>query len=123
MEGLATLIGPSLTRLTDTVAESQLLFGDRLELKEDGEKQLAVEGAKAVLEAVLTFSQNTPELTIETAKTQINQITKDLGLKKGVVMKSLRAGLMGTVQGPDLIQSWVLLHQKGWDKTRLSQAI
>jgi glutamyl-tRNA synthetase len=30
---------------------------------------------------------------------------------------------MGELQGPDLIQSWVLLHQKGWDKSRLGQAL
>ena len=123
LEGLATLIGPSLTRLTDAPKESELLFGDRLTLKDDGQQQLAIEGATAVLEAVLNFSQTTPELSVETAKTQINQLTKDLGLKKGVVMKSLRAGLMGTVQGPDLLQSWVLLHQKGWDCSRLQQVL
>jgi glutamyl-tRNA synthetase len=123
LESLASLIGPSLTRLTDAATESQLLFGDRLDLKEDGQKQLAVEGAKAVLEAALTFSQNMPELTLDEAKGEINRLTKELGLKKGVVMKSLRAGLMGTVQGPDLLQSWLLLHQKGWATTRLNQAI
>ncbi|MEB3160491.1 MAG: glutamate--tRNA ligase family protein, partial [Synechocystis sp.] len=123
LEGLATLIGPSLTRLTDAPQESALLFGDRLTLQEDGQQQLAIAGATAVLEAVLQFSQATPELSVDTAKAQINQLTKDLGLKKGVVMKSLRAGLMGTVQGPDLLQSWVLLHQKGWDCSRLQQAL
>jgi glutamyl-tRNA synthetase len=39
------------------------------------------------------------------------------------VMKSLRAALMGDLQGPDLIQSWLLLHQKGWDSIRLQQAL
>jgi glutamyl-tRNA synthetase len=57
------------------------------------------------------------------AKEQLNQITKSLGVKKGVVMKSLRAGLMGTLQGPDLTQSWLLLNQKGWDQIRLIQAL
>jgi glutamyl-tRNA synthetase len=123
LEGLATLIGPSLTRLTDVPQESALLFGDRLTLQEDGQQQLAIDGAMAVLEAVLRFSKETPDLSVESAKAQINQLTKDLGLKKGVVMKSLRAGLMGTVQGPDLLQSWVLLHQKGWDASRLEQAL
>ncbi|MBE9204734.1 glutamate--tRNA ligase [Synechocystis salina LEGE 06099] len=123
LDSLAGLIAPSLTRLTDAVAESKLLFGDRLDLQEDGAKQLAVEGAKAILEAALAFSQSTPELTLDEAKGEINRLTKELGLKKGVVMKSLRAGLMGTVQGPDLLQSWLLLHQKGWATTRLTQAI
>jgi glutamyl-tRNA synthetase len=123
LEALATLIGPSLTRLTDAPKESELLFGDRLILREDGQKQLAIDGATAVLAAVLQFSQTTPDLSVEAAKAHINQLTKRLGLKKGVVMKSLRAGLMGTVQGPDLLQSWVLLHQKGWDSARLKQAL
>ncbi|MBD2652767.1 glutamate--tRNA ligase [Synechocystis sp. FACHB-383] len=123
LASLAGLIAPSLTRLTDAVAESKLLFGDRLDLQEDGAKQLAVEGAKAVLEAAMAFSQSTPELTLDEAKGEINRLTKELGLKKGVVMKSLRAGLMGTVQGPDLLQSWLLLHQKGWATPRLTQAI
>jgi glutamyl-tRNA synthetase len=39
------------------------------------------------------------------------------------VMKSLRAGLTGSLQGPDLMQSWLLLSQKGWDRGRLEQAI
>ncbi|MBE9176118.1 glutamate--tRNA ligase [Synechocystis salina LEGE 06155] len=123
LASLASLIAPSLTRLTDAVAESKLLFGDRLDLQEDGAKQLAVEGAKAVLEAALAFSQVTPELTLDGAKGEINRLTKELGLKKGVVMKSLRAGLMGTVQGPDLLQSWLLLQQKGWATARLTQGI
>ena len=38
-------------------------------------------------------------------------------------MRSLRAGLTGEMHGPDLIQSWVLLHQKGWDKQRLEKAL
>ena len=37
--------------------------------------------------------------------------------------RAARAGLMGELQGPDLMQSWVLLHQKGWDIERLNQAI
>ncbi len=53
----------------------------------------------------------------------VNQVTKNLKVKKGFVMKSLRAGLMGDLQGPDLIQSWVLLHQKGWDQNRLQAAL
>lgn len=118
---LATLIGPSLTRLTDAVKESRLLFGDKLNFTEDALNQLKTEGVKEILQEILGKIE--AELTEDTAKEIVNQVTKSQGVKKGVVMKSLRAGLMGELQGPDLMQSWVLLHQKGWDKTRLEQAL
>ena len=50
-------------------------------------------------------------------------MTKTFQLKKRLVMRSLRAGLMGELHGPDLIQSWLLLNQKGWDKSRLSHGL
>lgn len=34
-------------------------------------------------------------------------------------MRSLRVGLTGELHGPDLLQTWSLLHQKGVDKNRL----
>ncbi|MEB3248437.1 MAG: glutamate--tRNA ligase [Merismopediaceae bacterium] len=123
LEPLATLIAPSLTRLTDAVKESQLLLTETVPLQPDGQQQLAQPGAKEVLTQVLTFLRSPEPLTETSAKEQINQITKTLGVKKGVVMKSLRAGLMGTVQGPDLIQSWLLLNQKGWDQSRLQNVL
>ncbi|GFE70952.1 glutamate--tRNA ligase [Chroococcus sp. FPU101] len=118
---LATLIGPSLTRLTDTVKESRLLFGETLNFTEDALTQLKTAGVKEILQEILDKIET--ELTEETAKEIVNQVTKSKGVKKGVVMKSLRAGLMGELQGPDLMQSWVLLHQKGWDKLRLQQSL
>jgi glutamyl-tRNA synthetase len=48
---------------------------------------------------------------------------KQQGVKKGLVMRSLRAALTGEVHGPDLIETWLLLHQKGWDGDRLAQAL
>ena len=123
LEELTALIAPSLTRLQNAVAESQLLLTETVEIKEDAQHQLEQTGAKEVLRQILAFLQTGEILTAEVAKEQLNQITKTLGVKKGVVMKSLRAGLMGTLQGPDLTQSWLLLNQKGWDQTRLIQAL
>lgn len=123
LEPLTALIAPSLTRLTDAVKESQLLLTETVTLQPDGQQQLEQPGAKEVLTQVLTFLQTGETLTADSAKEQINQMTKALGVKKGVVMKSLRAGLMGTVQGPDLIQSWLLLNQKGWDQSRLQAVL
>lgn len=118
---LATLIGPSLTRLTDTVKESRLLLDESLNFTEDALTQLKQAGVKEILQEILDKIET--GLTEETAKEIVNQVTKSQSVKKGVVMKSLRAGLMGELQGPDLMQSWVLLNQKGWDKLRLQQSL
>jgi glutamyl-tRNA synthetase len=40
-------------------------------------------------------------------------------VKKGVLMKSLRAALLGRLQGPDLITTWALLARLGKDRQRL----
>jgi glutamyl-tRNA synthetase len=50
-------------------------------------------------------------------------VTKEKNLKKGVVMRSLRAALTGEVHGPDLVQSWLLLHQRSLDRARLQAAL
>ena len=46
-----------------------------------------------------------------------------IAISKGVLMKSLRAGLLGSLQGPDLITTWRLLHASGEDRTRLMLAV
>lgn len=120
---VAELIAHSLTRLSDAEAESRLLFGAEITFDEKGKGQIQQEGVSAVYESVLAALKSYPEMTVEDAKGIIKQVTKEQKVKKGFVMKSLRAGLTGELQGPDLIQSWVLLHQKGWDKTRLQQAL
>lgn len=120
---LTEMISPSLKRLSDAVKESRLLFGENLTFDDKGRAQMQQEGAKEVLQAVLEELNNYPNLTAEEAKNIVDTVTKAQNVKKGLVMKSLRAGLTGELQGPDLIQSWVLLHQRGVDKTRLNQAV
>jgi glutamyl-tRNA synthetase len=123
LEQLTALIAPSLKRLTDAPTESRLLLTESVAFTETAIAQLQLPGVKAIIEAIAQTAASRSELDEETAKTLINQITKAQGLKKGLVMKSLRAAMMGDLQGPDLIQSWLLLHQKGWDKTRFQQAL
>jgi glutamyl-tRNA synthetase len=53
----------------------------------------------------------------------IQQVTKSQKVKKGLVMRSLRASLTGELHGPDLTQTWLLLNQLGADKTRLQQTL
>ncbi len=112
---LTTLITPSLTRLTDVVEQTALFFADEVKISAEAQEFVTQNGVKEVLESVIN---NLPsDLTEETAKSLIKQITKDLKVKKGLVMRSLRVGLTGELHGPDLIQTWRLLNQKGIDKS------
>ncbi|MGK7944896.1 MAG: glutamate--tRNA ligase [Microcystaceae cyanobacterium] len=123
LEALSALIAPSLTRLTDGVAESRLLFGESVTYTEKAIAQLQQEGVKEMLTTLLEEKESYSQFEVAQGQEIIKKITKQLKVKKGFVMKSLRAGLMGDLQGPDLVQSWVLLHQKGWDKKRLQGAV
>ncbi|MEH2097908.1 glutamate--tRNA ligase [Nostoc sp.] len=123
LEQLVTLISQSLTRLIDAVPQSQLFFSDTVEFSEEGSTQLKQEGSNAVLEAIVTALENQPQLSEAAAQDIIKQVVKEQKVKKGLVMRSLRAALTGDVHGPDLIQSWLLLNQIGLDKSRLSRAI
>jgi glutamyl-tRNA synthetase len=62
-------------------------------------------------------------LTAEGAQALLTEAAAAAGVKKGVLMKSLRAALLGSLQGPDLISSWRLLHALGEDRPRLERAI
>ena len=77
----------------------------------------------SIIKSVLEAIEEQAEFSVADAKQIVNQVTKAEGVKKGLVMRSLRGALMGELKGPDLMQSWVLLHEKGWDKRRLSGAL
>ena len=123
LEQLAAVIGPSLSRLPEAVEMSRMLFTESVELTAEAIDQMKKEGAAEVVQAILDSLGNYPELTAEQAQEIIKTVTKEKNVKKGLVMRSLRAALTGDVNGPDLIQSWVLLHQQGHAKTRLQQAL
>jgi glutamyl-tRNA synthetase len=123
LEQLVTLIAASLTRLVDAVEMTKVFFTSGVELTEEGSQQLQQEGVKTLLQAVITALESQPDLSADTAQAIIKQVVKSENVKKGLVMRSLRAALTGDVHGPDLIQSWLLLNQIGLDKARLNQAI
>ena len=122
LEPLTSVIGPSLTRLTDAVEMSRLFFIKPLDYSEEAVAQLNQEGAVTALQGILTGLDNTTELTEASVQEIIQQVIKQK-VKKGLVMRSLRAALTGDMHGPDLIQSWLILHQRELDKPRLQQAI
>jgi len=123
LQQIAALIGPSLTRLPEAVAMSRVFFAGTVDFTEEAQAHFQQEGATAALEAILTALDSIESLTEATAGEIIKQVTKQLNVKKGLVMRSLRAGLSGEVHGPDLIQSWLILHQKALDRPRLQQAL
>jgi len=123
LEQLVSLIGPSLTRLTDAVEMSRLFFTKSLDYSKDAAAQLQQEGAATVLQGILTGLDNAPQLTEASIQDIIKQVIKEQNVKKGLLMRSLRAALMGDMHGPDLVQSWLILHQRNLDKLRVQQAI
>ncbi len=107
---LTSLIGASLERLDGCVEISRTFFTATATLNEEATVKVTQLGAKEVLTSLLTALKATPELGAIEAQELIKQVTKEQGVKKGLVMQSLRAALTGEVHGPDLIQSWLLLH-------------
>jgi glutamyl-tRNA synthetase len=101
---------------------SKVFFGETVEYSEEGSQQLQQAGCSDVLQGIITALENQPEFTEAVAQDIIKQVVKAQNVKKGLVMRSLRAALTGDVHGPDLIQSWLLLNQIGLDKPRLHQA-
>ena len=121
---LVSLIGPSLVLTNDVVDQARPFF-EEPELSDDGKKQLEIKEAAIILKFILEKLKNSDSqfLSKEQALDLINQATKNCEVKKGLVMKSLRAALFGTLNGPDLIQSWVLLSRFSKDRTRIERFI
>ena len=118
---LCQLIGPSLTLLADGVEQARPFF-ERPELQSDALKQLEQAGARDALAALLAaLPEGEPEA--DAAKSLLGQACESAGVKKGVLMKSLRAALLGQLQGPDLMESWLLLHATGEDRSRISRCL
>lgn len=121
---LAALVGPSLTRLKDCVELSRFFFTPTMDFAEAAVEQLQKDGVSDAIQAVLDDLKAHDGLhQVSDVKGLINQVTKALGVKKGLIMRSLRAALMADMQGPDLADSWLILHQRGFDQPRLAAAI
>jgi len=121
---LVDLIGPSMVLINDGVDQAKPFF-EEPKLSNDGKKQLELDEAKIILKFVLEKleSLDASLSSKEEALDLINKATKSCSVKKGLVMKSLRAALFGTLNGPDLVQSWVLLSRFSKDRTRISRFI
>ena len=121
---LLNLIGPSMVLMNDGVTQAKPFF-EEPELGDDGKKQLETKEARIILKFILEKmkSNDSALFTKQEALDLIELTTKNCEVKKGLVMKSLRAVLFGTLNGPDLIQSWVLLSRFSKDRPRISRFI
>lgn len=123
LEQLVVLIQPSLTRLVDGVSISQLFFTETVEYSEEASTQLKLSGSATALQGMISALDSASQLSESIAQDIIKQVVKEQNVKKGLLMRSLRAALTGDLHGPDLIQSWLLLNQIGLDKLRLTKAM
>lgn len=123
LEKITALVGASLTRLPDAVDMCRLFFVKSVEFSQEATEQLKQAGADAVVQSIVTALDGTTELTAERTQEIVKQVMKEQNVKKGLVMRSLRAALTGDLHGPDLVESWLILHQKELDKKRLQEAI
>ena len=118
---LCELIGPSLTLLADGVEQARPFF-ERPELNEAALQQLQSDGARPALQALLERLP-TGALTAEAAQALLGEAVAAAGVKKGVLMKSLRAALLGSLQGPDLLSTWLLLQPSGEAAARIQRSL
>jgi len=123
LEQLTALVAASLERLEDAVPMTRYLFDPNLEYSEAAQTQLKLAGGENALKAVITELEGVPDLTTEGAQTIVQTVIKAQNIKKGLLMKSLRAALTCDLQGPDLVESWRLLHQHQMALPRLKQAV
>ncbi|WP_390883421.1 glutamate--tRNA ligase [Kovacikia minuta] len=123
LEQLTALIGPSLTRLEEAVPMSRYLFVSDAGFTAEAIKKLHQEGSAAIVEAILVAIDQYQPLTETSTQELLKQVAAQLNQKEGKLKPILRVALTGDTRGPDLIQSWLLLHQRGWDKPRLEQAL
>ncbi|MGF1535061.1 MAG: glutamate--tRNA ligase [Elainellaceae cyanobacterium] len=123
LEGVTALVSQSLVRLDEAVEMCRYLFDGDLPHAEAAQTQLQQAGTVPVLEATLNALKTMPVNTADDAKAVVKQVTKDADVKKGLVMRSLRAALTCDMQGPDLVDSWLLLHQHKLDMPRVEAAL
>ena len=121
LQELCALLGPSLVTLQDGIEQARPFF-ERPELNEAAQKQLASDGARPALAALL---ERLPQgaLDADAAQALLGEAVAAAGVKKGVLMKTLRAALLGSLQGPDLLTTWLLLQPSGEARARISRSL
>ncbi len=125
IEQLVALIQPGISRLTESKDIVKMFSTETVKFSSEAKEQLEKEGVKSALQGVVAAldNQQISEINANNAKDIVKQVVKEQNVKKGLLMRSLRAALTGEMNGPDLIESWVLLNHISLDKLRLLHAI
>ena len=122
LEELCALLSSSLTLLADGEEQAAPFFAPPVPDAQAAEL-LAKPEAQACLAVLRAHLPEGPTLGAPEAQDLLAAAAATAAVKKGVVMKSLRAALLGSLQGPDLVATWQLLHQIGEDRRRLEAAL
>ena len=119
------LFQPGTARLTEAVVVAKMLSTETVVFSSAAKELTQKEGVVNALQGVVATldNQQLSEINASNAKDIIKLVVKEQNVKKGLLMRSLRAALTGEMNGPDLIESWVLLNHIGLDKLRLEKAI
>ena len=120
---LTKLIAPSLTLLTDAATISKFFFTEFEDYTDEAKATLQGDAIAGIITALIEALKETSELDADSAGEVIKTVMKSQGVKKGVVMKSLRASLTGDLHGPEILPTFVLLHRKGLALSRLQRAL
>jgi glutamyl-tRNA synthetase len=120
---LTKLIAPSLTLLTDAATISKFFFTEFEDYTDEAKATLQGDATAGIITALIEALKETSELDADSAGEVIKTVMKSQGVKKGVVMKSLRASLTGDLHGPEILPTFVLLHRKGLALSRLQRAL
>ncbi len=123
LEQVAALIATDLVRLEDVAPKTRYLFVQKVGFSEDAIKKLQQDGSATIIEGIGAAMSQFQPLTQASAAELIKQVATQLGRKEGQLKPILRVALTGDTRGPDLIQSWLLLNQRGWDTARLEKAL
>jgi glutamyl-tRNA synthetase len=122
LEDLCLLLRSSIGSLLEGIDQARP-FLITPEPNDQARAVLATPDAQACLSALQAQLPSDPTLPTPEAQALLAAAAASAGVKKGVVMKSLRAALLGSLQGPDLLASWQLLHQIGEDRRRLERVV
>lgn len=119
LEDLAALLATAIVRLDEAPEAAKLFFSETVDYTDEARAQLTQAGGAAILTALAEGMGDGP-LTKDAAMALINQVVKSTGAKKGQVMRTLRATLMGAMQGPEMVPAWLILSQRGFDRARIA---
>ena len=120
---LTSLLKDSIIVLKDIINQSEPFFSI-LEIQKEGKEFLKNDETIVALKLINSYiDDNNEPIKKGKAKEIIDNISQKHHIKKGLLMKSLRIALFGSLSGPDLITSWELFSEKNEDVLRIKRCL